>query len=312
MSIKLTLPQLPDTTFIIHRGTERDKLVELTQVEPGVSEYVDTDIEPRTLYYYRVDARSPDDYAYGVIKTHSWVQERGIGPQEIVLGDWELGFFGTVNAEDIWGTTQPLYFTSIGLTKSVLGSIEKFHKLAWEGKVIFVPDRPFGYVNGVFKDLMQDFYMNRLLYPVGFPDAYRDPILTGQSYPQGDHTTINGYDYIVSNIGVGNPLRTPSNSGMQMAVGGYQTNSLWQQVKRIYGQTTQHTPTNPGERGLLDCIPSTIFPVSVPSNNHYLLRWDASSFKDLRVGTINQAVPNAVAPETALNYEFLGYLELKG
>lgn len=312
MTIKITVPASPDTTFVIHRGLERDELTELTQLAPGVSEYVDEDVELRTLYYYRIDAKTEDDYVYGTIKTHAWHQERGLGPAEIALGDWELGYFGTINAEELWGSTQPLYFTSIGLTASQFGTISLFHKFAWEGKIIYVPDRPFGYVTGVFSELLQNFYINRLLYPVGFPDEYRDPILTGPTVEQGDHVTINGYNYIVSNVGLGNPKRTPRNSTSQMALSTYLTNSLWVQIRSIYGFIASgFNPTQPGDRGVLDCFPPVSPALPTPATNNWLMRWDASSYTNLVVGQLNQPVPNSIAPTTSHFYEFLGYLELK-
>lgn len=159
--IKLTWDVIPGQSVSIYKGTRRDQLTLLGTHDASVSEFVDTDVALRQIYYYRIDRFIGTDEVRGSIKPFCIYPDTGPGPQEIIRGDWDFGVFGHIANADflmpddfhdrINAVTSPRAAGVANLYDSPRFPNEALRpthwtKFAMRGKVYFVP-------NGMFSNL---------------------------------------------------------------------------------------------------------------------------------------------------------------
>lgn len=122
--------------------------------------WTDTNTPRGKLFYYRVSAYKGSEQAVTLQRAMAYVPYTGPGEPEIVSGDWEAGFFGEMPFDDLAGFAM-LNAWSGGTLLSYTVKPTLWLKMAYKGKVLFIPNFPAGtstfsalYANGcVYGDL---------------------------------------------------------------------------------------------------------------------------------------------------------------
>lgn len=112
----------------------------LATVGPGVTAYLDTTAERNKLYYYRFGIFKDSNVSLSGNVPILALPEYGPGPQTLRGGNFDVGFFGEVEDDELFTGTalsSELEFTSGTLTNDQLDWL----KVAYEGKVLFIPRR---------------------------------------------------------------------------------------------------------------------------------------------------------------------------
>lgn len=154
----------------LDRANLTNPLVTLTN---GEVEWIDTNTIRGNLYYYVFVTKTANDRSVSVNYPIYALPRRGPGSVELLYGDYEIGFFGTLESIDFI-TTQKLV-TAIGL-KGANGADVNINdysptwlKFVRKGKIIFVPDNALILTNMSYKTL----YDAGLIYGVSGPGPFR-------------------------------------------------------------------------------------------------------------------------------------------
>lgn len=152
MYIKLKWTNLNSGSFTtnIYRSTspiDRANLgTPLATLTAGESEYQDDVVVRGTTYYYVFETLNAGDRSVSINYAFKAVPRRGAGPNDIVVGDYEYGYFGTLISADFIGTAELM--AKVGLTgATIVNAAPLWHKYARKGKVLFVPSK--GLASGV-------------------------------------------------------------------------------------------------------------------------------------------------------------------
>lgn len=103
----------------------------IVQISDGSTSYLDTFPTYGQSFYYVFSVVVNGRELFTPNKYYSCLIDLGPGPKDIILGDFKLGYFGTVSTGDI-GFSPSLYG----------GSFSTLHKLARNGKIIYSPIQP--------------------------------------------------------------------------------------------------------------------------------------------------------------------------
>lgn len=109
-------------------------LVTLTN---GEKEYLDTTAPKAKLLWYAFGVKKGTEVVYSKSKPMMDVDYTGPGPQEIALGNWFQGYFGTITATDFVTSVDLVNKFGIG---GVVSSAAIWHKFAHRGKVLYLCD----------------------------------------------------------------------------------------------------------------------------------------------------------------------------
>lgn len=146
MYIKLKWTNLNTGSFTtkIYRGTspiDRANLgTPIATLTAGESEYQDDNVVRGTTYYYVFETTNAGDRSVSINYAFKAVPRRGAGPNDITVGDYEYGYFGSLLSADFIGTTD--LASRVGLTGGVVVTASPlWHKYARKGKVLYVPNR---------------------------------------------------------------------------------------------------------------------------------------------------------------------------
>lgn len=178
-------------TTKIYRGTTKldranlaNPIATLTNNE---ATYTDTTTVRDTLYYYvfettvGADKQSTDNIPIRA------VPRKGPGPSSVQIGDFNYGYFGTVQAGELINTND--LRTAVGLT---IGSVNQqgpiWHKWIRNGKVLFVPNGPL--VGNISWKALYDL---GLVFGIEGPGPYNG----GANVNQSAKVTISGEQYRV-------------------------------------------------------------------------------------------------------------------
>lgn len=118
-------------------------------VDPGVSEFVDENVVRGEIYYYRFEVFKGDDAALSNEMEVQALPRTGPGPQELIAGDYELGYFGQVTSFDFF-TAEELEFM-IGYDESINPNSNRdvnappWFKFAYKGRILFIPQQGLRY-----------------------------------------------------------------------------------------------------------------------------------------------------------------------
>lgn len=152
----------------------------LATLPPGSTSYSDTTVTRGAMYYYRVAITK--DGVTKIDKNRAIVailpSETGPGPQTIISGDWNMGYFGLARSADF--ITYLAASDMMDTAKTIGGTTPSNNdidwvKIAYKGKVLFIPRGIFRYAV-----LYKNLYLNGLVY--GTND-------TGLSVPSGTAAT---------------------------------------------------------------------------------------------------------------------------
>lgn len=110
----------------------------LATLPPGSTQYVDATAVRGTKYYYRFGVFSGADELVSPNKAIMAVapNDTGPGPQSLIAGDWDLGYFGYTKGADLmtYGTLSGLLGVTDGTATLELG----WSKVAYKGKVLYI------------------------------------------------------------------------------------------------------------------------------------------------------------------------------
>lgn len=107
--------------------------------------WTDTNTPRGKLYYYCVSAYKGVEQAVTFQRAMAYVPYTGPGNPELVAGDWEAGFFGEIPFDDLAGYAKLNIWSGGGLTPHTVKPTV-WLKMAYKGKVLFIPDFPVGVV----------------------------------------------------------------------------------------------------------------------------------------------------------------------
>lgn len=106
MSIRLNLTNRNKDydSLVIYRSTSKIDLANLpaplvTLVNKEQS-YLDTTAPKNTLVYYAFAVKRGSEVTHSVSRPAVNAGYTGPGPQELILGDWRFGYFGSILAAD--------------------------------------------------------------------------------------------------------------------------------------------------------------------------------------------------------------------
>ena len=99
-------------------------------------EYTDTTVVRNTMYYYLAAAVKDGKAAYSNNLPYAFVPDTGPGPTELVRGNWEAGYFGSLTAAQFLTSAQLATATA----RAVTGTISTWYKCASKGKIVYFPD----------------------------------------------------------------------------------------------------------------------------------------------------------------------------
>lgn len=133
-------------TSELQRGALGTALVTLTE---GQTSWVDTTAAAGVQYYYVyeiISATNPlEKITSRNFKTMDGKQ-RGPGPQTLVVGTLELGYYGTVVSSDFFSREYLLNQYSLGVrAAATTEQVNVWHKFVRNNKVLYVPDLPIGF-----------------------------------------------------------------------------------------------------------------------------------------------------------------------
>lgn len=110
----------------------------LATLAAGSVSYVDSTVIRGTKYYYRFGIFKGSDELLSPNKVVRAVapSDTGPGPQQLTMGDWDLGFFGLTKSSDL--VTYVALANFLGLTTGSAVTDYDWLKFAYKGKVLFV------------------------------------------------------------------------------------------------------------------------------------------------------------------------------
>lgn len=283
MNIVLTWTNLNTGTFTtkVYRGTaplDRANLTNpLVTLTAGESTWTDTTAVRGTQYYYVLESSNANDKESTINIPVQALPRRGPGPAEVKLGDYNLGWYGTLTATEF--ITSADLAAAVGLTVGPqANSAPQWQKFARKGKTLYVPTVPL-YYQLSWKML----YDLGLVFGVDGPGPYN----AGADVPQSKKVVINGETYRVrlmtgfsdvltefpsSSTGVAEPMETNLNEWNDLI---YPLSYLTPDVQRI-ANYSQLTPAQLG-------MSSTVGPclvqerVSAVANSSAIVRGTAAS-----------------------------------
>lgn len=168
---------------------------ELATLAGNASTYDDTTAPNNTVVYYRAKITKGGDEHISPLMIMGHFPNTGPGPQTLLRGNWELGYFGRVPVANLWTVAQ--FRTAVGATALGAGAAESqltfWHKFIRKGKILFVPST---YITS--STSWQDLYLLGLVY--GTNDNGSMP--AGLSNPpaptnQQKVITLNGNSFLV-------------------------------------------------------------------------------------------------------------------
>lgn len=185
--LKWTNLNTDPVTTKIYRGTaplDRANLTgELVTLTAQETTWTDTTTVRGQKYFYVVETINASDKVPTANIPIIATPRKGPGPQDLVIGDYNLGYFGTMFSADLIGASELRAAVGLAATVLPIASTPLWHKYARNGKIIYVPNTTIG--NPVSWDTL---YNQGLVFGVEGPGPYN----AGANVPQSKKITING------------------------------------------------------------------------------------------------------------------------
>jgi len=165
----------------------------------NVASFTD-DVEFGKTYYYRTQTIKNGDAAISAQIKVIATTYTGPGPQQLIAGDTECGFYGEVTEQEL-DNPGLLMSRVIGVT-SFLGSNTNWLKFSYKGKVLYLPKQMVSQCT--YKTLYDakviDGKRGSPRYPMSHAptlEQYREEVIRGQRFivrtPEGDNEAKRGY-----------------------------------------------------------------------------------------------------------------------
>lgn len=144
----------------------------LAEVASGVFTYTDSTAVRNQLYHYRVGAVQGTEETLSANIPLAYMPYTGPGPQKLLRGDWGLGTFGRINAEDLFAPSELVAlanYPAIAVAPlAVLATT--WIKMVYNGKILFIPDRSISQALAVWS--WADLYKAGLVYGTDDPSTW--------------------------------------------------------------------------------------------------------------------------------------------
>lgn len=119
-----------------------DGLTPVAVLPPGANSWEDTDVVQGQYYHYRLEVFKGEQKFLGINTPVLTQVSTGPGPQAILRGDWERGFFGEVTPADFVDHSEIVLLCGLSaIGANVAGSIS-WIKCARKGKILMYPMTP--------------------------------------------------------------------------------------------------------------------------------------------------------------------------
>lgn len=138
-----------DGYYVYRSETPMDGLnppVPIATLAKTVKTWTDVNTPRGKLYYYRVSAYKGSEVAVTFERAMTYVPYTGPGEPELVMGDWEAGYFGEIPYNDLITGSVLIASISLGLSAPNLSAPTRWFKMAHMGKIIYIPDGGLGTV----------------------------------------------------------------------------------------------------------------------------------------------------------------------
>lgn len=104
--------------------------------------YTDNTVQRGVTYHYVVTNVVGEDEAPSAEYVMAYIPYTGPGPQALIRGTWEYGYFGRVPLEDLFSAVE--LCNICGIT-SAIGTVDTgvnnyWHKIVYKGKILFYPN----------------------------------------------------------------------------------------------------------------------------------------------------------------------------
>lgn len=178
----------------------------IADVANNIVTYTDNTVEQGKMYYYAIGAVVGNDVAISRRLAIAYRLDTGPGPANIIRGDWDYGYFGSMPIGELVDNTT--FKSLIGYTTATVGPATTLHKFAIKGKIYYVPNN-----NQILTTSWQGLYNLGLVYgdlPVQphvltrFGDVPQNKIITIGSYNYRIRLPASRVDYMDSD----NPVQT--------------------------------------------------------------------------------------------------------
>ena len=195
MYIDLTWENLNDgdVTLTIYRGDtalDREALPEtpVATITDGSTTWRDSTVVLGQTYYYVFVTSNGTDTVISPNYEIVAINRRGAGPQEVIDGNYNLGYMGVMTSGQVMTTNELLSALGIEETVSVTNPFPGWHKFVRNNKIILVPNKPL--LTGLDFTYL---YNNGLVY--GMEGESTNPFISGVA--QNKTVTIGNDTYRV-------------------------------------------------------------------------------------------------------------------
>lgn len=129
----------------IYRGTNKAGPFTLVATLDGAATSYEDTTAPTTnmVYWYTVNSVKGSAETASIPTPLGYFPDTGPGPQALLMGDWEFGYFGEVTADMSLLPTFDEVATAGGFARDT-ASVTKFRKWVIGGKIIFIPNAIIG------------------------------------------------------------------------------------------------------------------------------------------------------------------------
>lgn len=160
-------------------------------VTNGDKFYVDQTAEFGKTYYYILGTKTDNDLILTPNQKILVADNRGAGPSTLKYGDDNLGYYGTVLSADFFNSSNILAAAKSTTSLPTTLVAPLWHKTIRNGKIIYVPENPFGQCS------WQALYQAGLVYGIdaNYPDGA--PTINTTATNQLVKLALNGENYKV-------------------------------------------------------------------------------------------------------------------
>lgn len=197
----------------------------LVTLPPGASSYADTAVVRDQMYHYRIEIFKGTDVVLSQDIAAQAIAYTGPGPQELIAGDFERGYFGLVEAYNFIGYEALATAVAAPNTGSNYAqALPKWLKFAHKGKILFVAMQPVR-MNVTWLSL----YNLGLVYGV---DGTGTPGITGLAgVNQKKIVSIEGNNFLVRLL----KGRPPAMTTFPAVSGGQESDYAWDVTSEMVG-----------------------------------------------------------------------------
>lgn len=173
----------------------------LTSIAGNLSSYQDNTAVRNTTYYYAVGHVRAGQELLSPVLTYGHYPDTGPGPQTLLRGDWNLGYFGTCTPVQMFTPSTLNAQVPIPGTLTADGSVTAWHKFIRKGKILFIP-------NYYFTTTVQPYQLYNAGLLMGTNDNGSFPVVLSASTmnnytaPANQYkvATVGAYQFIVRSL----------------------------------------------------------------------------------------------------------------